>query len=227
MKKAFFNLAMACMVLELTYINTKSLIYLVEDFDLIGRAFAVIGALAFSTITLLVMRLSNKRGLKYVFPIFDVLLVFGGFNLRFASNLLANPVAFALTILIALFAGLITYSLGIIDINKVESDKDKAVNSLKDSLASKACEIEKLQSELEGRQSELSSLNSFNNNLETDLIDYKTKVGHLERQLKQLESDMEIYRKSHLLSERSRILKKKVSNRTAEELKILEGVICN
>jgi hypothetical protein len=218
-------MTMACMVLQLSYINTKSLIYLVEDYDLIGRAFAVIGAVTFSMVTLLVMRTSNRKWVKYVYPVFDILFVFCGFNLRFASNLLANPIAFSLTILIALFSGLITFSLGIIDINKVESDKDNVLKSIKDSLESKAYEIEKLQSELEGRKGEVSSLNSYNNNLETVLKDYKTEVGHLESQLKQLASVLEFYRKSHLLSERSRILKKKVSNRTAEELKILEEAI--
>jgi hypothetical protein len=225
MKKAFFYQAMACMVLELSYINTKSLFYLVEDFDLVGRTFAVIGAVAFSMVTILVMRTSHQKWVKYVFPVFDIMLVFCGLNLRFANNLLANPVAFALTILIALFVGLITYSLGIIDINKVESDKDAAMNLLKDSLASRANEIERLQSELEVKRSEVSSLKSYNNNQETVLKDYKTEVGRLKSQLKQLESVLEIYRKSHLLFERSRILKKKESNRTAEELKILEEAI--
>lgn len=225
MKRAFFYFAMASMVLELIYINTKSLIYLVDDHDLVGRAFAVNGAVAFSMVTILIMRTSQQKWAKYVFPVFDILLVFYGFNLRFASNLLDNPIAFTLTIIMALFAGLITYSLGIIDINKIGSDKDAAMNLLKDSLASKTFDIERLQSELELRQSEVNSLKNYPNNQETLLKDFKTEIGQLVSQLKQLESMSEIYRKSHLLSERSRILKKKESNRTLEELIILEEAI--
>lgn len=118
MKKVFFYLAMACMVLELSYINTKSLVYLVEDFDITGKVFAVIGAAAFSMVTILVMRTSRMRWVKIVFPLFDMLLVFCGFNIRFADKLLVNPVAFSLTVFMAVFIGLITYSLGIIDINR-------------------------------------------------------------------------------------------------------------
>src|SRR3990172_6403234 len=132
MKKAFFYLAMVCMVLELSYINAKSLTYLVDDSDLVGKAFAIVGSLAFSMVTLLVMRTSDQKWVKYVFPVFDILLVFCGFNLHFASNLLANPVAFVLTIFMSLFIGLIIYSLGIIDINKVKSEKDATSNLLKD-----------------------------------------------------------------------------------------------
>ena len=195
------------MVLELSYINTKSLTYLVDDFDLVGRVFAVIGGAAFSMVTILVMRVSNQKWVKNVFPVFDILLVFCGLNLRFASNLLANPVAFVLTIFMSLFIGLIIYSLGIIDINKVESEKDAALNQLKNSLASKAGEIEELQSELEAKQSELNSLKSYHSIQETVLKDSIIEVGNLKSQLKQPKSALEIYRKSHLLSERNRILK--------------------
>lgn len=118
MKKAFFYLAIVFMVLELSYINSKSLVFLIEDYDPSGKVFAIIGAVAFSMITILVMRTSRQKWIKYVFPAFDAILVFCGFNLRFASKLLANPVAFTLTIFMAVFVGVITYSLGIIDINR-------------------------------------------------------------------------------------------------------------
>jgi hypothetical protein len=220
MKRYFFYLVMICMVLELSYINSKSLTYLVEDFDFVGKIFAVIGAMTFSMVTLLVMRTSSQKWVKYVFPSFDILLVFCAFNLRFANDLMANPIAFVLTIFLALFTGLITYSLGIIDINR--SIKDAEMELLKGSLVKNANEIERLQSELAARQGENNSLKSYINEQETEVKKYKYDIDYLKRQLKNLESDIMTYRRSHLLSERSRILKKKNSNRTAAELKILE-----
>lgn len=114
--KRTYNTAIAfalfLLVLELTYINSKSLLFLVSESGLVDKAFAVVGAMAFSVVTVLVMRTSSSKWMRIVFPIFDTLLVFCGFNLKYADNLLGNPVAFYLTIFIALFTGLIMYSLG-------------------------------------------------------------------------------------------------------------------
>lgn len=105
-------LALFLLVLELSYINAKSLLYLVSESGLIDKAFAVIGSMAFSVVTVLVMRTSSSKWMRVVFPVFDTLLVFCGFNLKYADNLLGNPVAFYLTIFLAVFTGLIMYSLG-------------------------------------------------------------------------------------------------------------------
>lgn len=107
--------ALFCMIGELSYINAKSLLYIVDKFDNVDRMFAVVGSLAFSCVTVIVMRKSREKWIKIVFPVFDALLVFCGFNLRFADNLLGNPIAFYLTIFMAVFTGIITYSLGIIN----------------------------------------------------------------------------------------------------------------
>lgn len=116
MKRTFYyagiGIALFFLVLELTYINAKSLLYLVSESGLIDRVFAVIGSLAFSVVTVLVMRTSSIKWMRVVFPCFDALLVFSGFNLKYADNLLGNPVAFYLTIFLAVFTGLIMYSLG-------------------------------------------------------------------------------------------------------------------
>jgi predicted Zn-ribbon and HTH transcriptional regulator len=106
--------ALIFLVMELTYINAKSLLFLVAEDGLIDKIFAVIGALAFSMVTVLVMRTSSSMWMRIIFPLFDALLVFSGFNLKFADNLTANPVAFGLTIFLASFTGLIMYGLGTI-----------------------------------------------------------------------------------------------------------------
>jgi len=106
--------ALIFLVFELTYINAKSLLFLVAEDGLIDKIFAVIGALAFSMVTILVMRTSSSVWMRIIFPLFDALLVFSGFNLKFADNLTANPIAFGLTIFLAIFTGLIMYGLGTI-----------------------------------------------------------------------------------------------------------------
>lgn len=118
------GIALALMVAELTYVNAKSLLFMVDEFAFIDRTFSVIGSLAFSMVTVIVMRKSRERWPKLVFPVFDAALVFFGFNLKFADNLLANPVAFGLSIFFALFTGLITYSLGIINSREHEQQSD-------------------------------------------------------------------------------------------------------
>lgn len=118
MKKQIYYIAITItlilMVLELTYINAKSLLYLVAEMGIIDKTFAIIGALAFSMVTVLIMRTSRSKWMRIIFPIFDSLLVFCGFNLKFANNLMDNPIAFYLTIFFSVFTGLIMYSLGLI-----------------------------------------------------------------------------------------------------------------
>src|SRR5512133_1787900 len=112
------GLGLFLMVCELTYINSKSLLYLVQDTQEVDKIFAVVGSLAFSLVTIVVMRKPGKMALKVFFPVFDTLLVICGFNLKFAHAILEgsdNPVRFWLTIFLGLFTGLITYSLGIIN----------------------------------------------------------------------------------------------------------------
>lgn len=222
MKKTFFYFALIFLVLELTYLNSKSLIFLTEDHDIIGKVFSVIGATMFAMITVLVMRTSGIKWAKYVFPLFDALLFFCALNLHFSDNLLANPIRFSLTIFFALFTGMITYSLGIININQDHSETE--IESLKSEVLSSESEIKSLQSELSARQTEIGSLNSNIKDRETEISKYRTECNSLKDQIKHLESDLMRYRESHRRNERSRILKKKESNRTPEELQLLEEV---
>lgn len=110
--------ALLFMVCELSYINSKSLLFLGNEFGAIDKLFAVVGSMAFSMVTVLVMRKSRERWIKVVFPAFDALLVFCGFNLQFAAQIASghdNPVRLLLSVFMAVFTGLITYSLGLIN----------------------------------------------------------------------------------------------------------------
>lgn len=94
-------------VVELTFINSRSLAVLTHTEGAFSMLFAVIGALAFSMVTVIIMRKGTEKWLKIAFPIFDAVLMFLGLNLEYAETY-----RFALTIFMSLFAGLITYSLG-------------------------------------------------------------------------------------------------------------------
>lgn len=135
--------ALLLMICELSYVNSKSLLYIVSEFGIVDKFFAVIGAMAFSMVTVLVMRKGTRSWMKIVFPVFDTLLVFGGFNIKFADNLLGNPVAFGLTVFMALFTGFITYSLG--QINYSDHAGDSEANTI---------ETKRIIADLESKQFE-------------------------------------------------------------------------
>ncbi|MEY1640514.1 hypothetical protein [Tenuifilum osseticum] len=147
--------ALALLVLELTYINSKSLHYLVQGLAVIDMLFGVIGAVAFSMVTVLIMRLSRRGWLKVVFPLFDVALVLCGFNLRYADELLDNPVRFWLTVFLALFTGLITYSLGQINAEQHDSQAERQAQQRINELIDKLHRREQSYTELQVRHNEL------------------------------------------------------------------------
>lgn len=125
LNKLGVGFALLFMVCELSYINSKSLLFLGNEFGAIDKIFAVVGSMAFSMVTVLVMRKSRERWIKVVFPVFDALLVFCGFNLQFAAQITAgndNPVRLLLSVFMAVFTGLITYSLGLINYTDHVSD---------------------------------------------------------------------------------------------------------
>lgn len=141
MKKQIYYLGITItlmlLVAELTYINAKSLLYLVAEFGIVDKIFAIIGAMAFSMVTVLVMRTTNSRWMQIVFPLFDSILVFCGFNLKFADNLLGNPIAFGLTVFMAVFTGFIMYGLGRIAYDKqsgFDIESKRIIDDLKQEL---------------------------------------------------------------------------------------------
>jgi hypothetical protein len=160
LKKYGVGWTLTLMVLELAYINTKSLIYMSKGlvgldttFNTQGldSIFGVIGSLAFSSVTVLIMRLGKRNWLKIIFPIFDFWLVFLGFNIEYADNFMSNPFRFYYSIFIAAFAAFTTYSLGQINAEQHEdvtqSNLIKATQE-RDLLNSKLHEAEKRNAEL-------------------------------------------------------------------------------
>ena len=130
--KIWVGFTLVFIVLELTFINAKSLNYLSGGFSVVDGVFAIIGSIAFSMVTVLVMMLSKRVWLKITFPFFDMALVFCGFNLQFADELLANPIRFYLSIFLAVFTGIITYSLG--QINAEQYTNDSKANQIESNL---------------------------------------------------------------------------------------------
>lgn len=184
--------ALLFMVAELSYINTKSLQFMVrnEAVSSIDLAFGIVGALAFSTVTVLIMRLGKRRWLKNAFPVFDTLLMFLGFNLMYADRLLDNPVRFGLSVFLSLFTGLITYSLGQINADQhAESASDRDQKRIDELIASKhqvelkLSESERINSELISNQNEskriIDELTASNNDLNSKLTETKTIVSEL------------------------------------------------
>lgn len=118
MKRQLYYLAiitaLILLALELSYINAKSLLFLIADSGPIDRLFAIVGSVAFSSVTVIVMYTTRNRTIRLLFPSFDALLMFAGLNLRFYNTLYENPIAFWLTILFSVYTGVIMYSLGAI-----------------------------------------------------------------------------------------------------------------
>lgn len=190
LSKTGVGLALLFMVAELTYINTKSLQFMVQGLAEIDLFFGIVGSLAFSSVTVLIMRLSKRSWLKVAFPIFDVALVFLGFNLNYADNLLDNPVRFMLSIFFALFTGFTTYSLGQINAEQHEqttSDRDqKRIDELiasKHQAELKLAESERIKNELLSNQNEskriIDELTANNNDLNLKLSETKSIVSEL------------------------------------------------
>lgn len=210
-------IALLFMVLELSYINAKSLLYIVDSFGTIDRIFAVIGSMAFSMVTILVMRRSSSRWMKVIFPVFDSFLVFCGFNLKFADNLTGNPIAFGLTIFMAVFTGLIMYSLGAINYQ----DRKSEVNSDEGVIISLQSEIGKIQTEINSLATEINEKQTEINILKTEKNSLKSQIEFSQSEIRSLQTESEKYKTGYLQAERSRILKKKPDNRTHEEICLL------
>lgn len=223
------GLALLLMVSELTYINTKSLMYMVNGLADYDRYFAVIGSLAYSIVTIVIMRTSERKWPKIVFPLFDVALVFCGFNLQYYDAIMAgtdNMVRFYLSIFLASFTGFITYCLGIINYEKyVKSDSDESEGKMTElvrKLDVSESKFYAMKSDFDKCKSDLEKYKSDLAESKTDLETRQSKIAEIQSELKACKSDLVNYRKSHLLNERSRILKKKEENRTPEELGILQ-----
>jgi hypothetical protein len=244
------GLALLFMVAELSYINTKSLQYMFDEKAILDMVFGIIGAIAFSIVTVLIMRLSKRKSLKVIFPVFDIALVFCGLNLSHADTLLDNPIRFAMSIFLSLFSGLITYSLGQINADQHESDSEQSKlkllesenNSLKSNLRETegkleavnsnyskissdykvTCEKEKsLKSNLYNSESNLSKITTDFENLKRELQVNLSQMAELQSELQITRERAERYEKIALAAEVARLKKKAEKNLTPEEKELL------
>lgn len=222
------SVALMLMVAELTYVNALSLLYIVGKSGLIHEIMSINGSLAFSIVTIIVMQTSERKWPKYVFPVFDAALVFLGFNLEYYDSIVNgtdNDVRFFMTIVLALFTGFITFCLGIINYEKyLKSDSKESESKILEyvrKLDVSEGNFYKLKSEFDKYKTEIANKNSEFESLKSKLDEKQSKINSLESDIEKMQSDLVSYRKSYLLSERSRILKKKSDNRTQEDSRVL------
>lgn len=205
---------------ELTYVNTKSLLYLTGEAGLVDQLFSVVGAMAFSSVTILVMRKSKKRWIKIVFPVFDSILMFCGLNLLFAHEITTgtdNPIRFYLSIFMAVFTGLITYSLGLINHNDHVADKNETLRN--------AEEVERIKVETSRIIDEIQEQKSW---LDAAVDDSNAKVRELTLLLEKEQTKRQRYEKAarefmtnHVCFLAWGAKKKNESNRTADETRAI------
>jgi flagellar motility protein MotE (MotC chaperone) len=208
------------MVCELSYINSKSLLFLGNEFGAIDKLFAVVGSMAFSMVTVLVMRKSRERWIKVVFPLFDALLVFCGFNLQFAAQIASghdNPVRLLLSVFMAVFTGLITYSLGLINYTDHVADANDSKRYAED--------VERIKAETSRIIDEIQEQKSY---LDAAVDDSNSKVTELTSLLEAEQTKRKRYEKAakdfmanHICFLAWGAKKKNESNRTPDETKAI------
>lgn len=217
--------ALFFVMIELTYINSKSLYNLDSDKWLLSWLLAIIGALAYSIVTITVMRHPGHLGLKRIFPVFDTILVFCGYNLELIAqieNETVNYVRVALSIFISVFTGLITYSLGMLNYEQSGSAmRDEEIEALKSEIQKRITEIENLQSQFAKLQSDLLEKQSQIEQYTSQLAKQQSEFANLQSQFTKTESELHKYKSEFIKSELSRIRKKK-RNRTEAETRFLE-----
>lgn len=172
LQKQGVGIALFFIVIELAYVNTLSLEYMFDNEWIFDVIFGIIGAIGFSIVTVLVMRLSRKEWLKHIFPIFDAVLMFCGFNLKHWDDLFDNPVRFAMSIFLSAFSGLITYSLG-----QINAEQHTETNS----------------------ESKIESLSLERELLQTKLQVTETKILQLEQMIAEYKPGFLLYERSRIL----------------------------
>jgi uncharacterized coiled-coil protein SlyX len=200
LQKQGVGIALFFIVIELAYVNTLSLEYMFDNEWIYDVIFGIIGAIGFSIVTVLVMRLSRKEWLKHIFPVFDAVLMFCGFNLKHWDDLFDNPVRFAMSIFLSAFSGLITYSLGQINAEQ-HNDSNDTIVSLRSNVAEQKQFIDKQQ---------------------TIINDLTEKNKDIQRNLNESLKLVEEYKPGFVTNRLTNIRKKLEKNRTPEEQMFLE-----
>ncbi len=146
--------SMFFVLIMLIIVNTHSLHFLFGD-GALNWVFAIFSAIGFSIATTAVIRKPVAEWMKYLFPAFDTLLVFLGFNLLNESI----PVHFIMTLLFSAFTGAILIGLGTINFN--ENTKEAEETDYKK-------QISELNSKITGLESKISKLQTDNSKLQTE-----------------------------------------------------------
>ena len=172
LKEAGVGTALFFVMILLMYVNTLSLYEMFQErnFSLLP---ALIGAVAFSITTVVVMRREGFLWAKLIVPVFDFFLMFLGFNINylFKDN---NTTAFiGLSLFFSVFAAFITGVLGFIN---YKERKNETTNSQS---------IELMQIENDRLRKENDALEYVNNeNIDTIKALQKDIDKHLPNSLK-------------------------------------------
>lgn len=211
LRTVLINIALVGMIAELSHINSKSLLHLAASSELIHQIFAVVGAIAFSIVTIIVMQQESMKWQKVTFPIFDAILVFLGFNLDIHSDM-----RIYLTVFMALFVGMIMYSLGKIESKSGESKESSQLKKEIERSNSLGKQLDDVKRELRD------SINSASENVVL-LQGKDSEMNSLQSELVRLKTDIEMMQPIFLKSELSRVRKKTEANRTPEESELIKN----
>ncbi|MGQ1786336.1 hypothetical protein [Saccharicrinis sp. GN24d3] len=206
------NLALLGMIAELSYINSKSLLHLANNQGSIHQAFAIIGAISFSIVTIIIMQQNHLKWQKLAFPLFDAALVFLGFNLDIHPNM-----RIYLTVFMAIFAGLIMYSLGLIEYRSGETKETKEIAYQKNRANSLGKELEATKSKLNDTQRKVDEMQTY-------YADLESNQEELQSNLIMAQSKLEVMEPIYTKHELGRIRKKNPDNRTESEKQLLATV---
>ncbi len=165
------GLSLFFMLQYLVFVNTKSLYYLNGGEGIMSLYFSIIGAMAYSTTTIVVMRRPGHKVFKVMLPLFDMVLVFCGYNMQLFNDAVevdSNPMRVTLSVFIALFTGIITFGLGMLNFEERSaiaegSDTDRIATDL----LAKQDESTRINAELQTRLDESNRINAeLNRNAE-------------------------------------------------------------
>lgn len=225
------SLTLLFVIIELAWINSKSLLFLTNSSLLIDEVFCIIGAVAYSLVTVTVMRKSKSLVMRIIFPAFDIAFVFLGFNINQGGLISSDPVRFYLSVIVALFTGVIIFSLGLInakdhipDIGKMVDqipDLRKTISEYEESYLSLMRDYESLQTKCSVFESDNTILKSECEQLRGDKSDIACDLLSHKEDIKLLRSQVKEYYPIYIRAEASRIRKKDRANYTDTDVGII------
>lgn len=211
LKATLLDIAILFMIIYLSHLNSESLIYLTAPDGIIGKIFSVIGAIAFSIVTIRVLQEDSMTWQKVAFPMFDIVLVFLNFNISVYPQF-----RIYLTIFMSLFAGTILYSLGKI---KHKSGEGKGSTELQ----KETTRANSLGKQLDSLKREMKDTINLGSKNESMLKVRDSEMESLKSQFLSLKNQIKVMRPIYTKAELSRIRKKTEDNRTADECEFLNS----